>query len=176
MNTRQFSGGVNRPPARDVEGAPDQMRVEFVDVAFSIAEHNDDTNNEPSSAGTYQIICQTLGLANFAANPMNGFRHRAQQYLVEAPWPRFYDVVLRLIQAFGNNRFNQYRTGVNALFAAYGTAWDLTDNRRLERVLPAAIAVEVTSAIDELRAPGYQAALQLFKNAKEAFDARPRGS
>jgi hypothetical protein len=47
MNTRQFSGGVNRPPARDVEDAPEQMRVEFVDVAFSIAEHNDDTNNEP---------------------------------------------------------------------------------------------------------------------------------
>lgn len=34
MNTRQFSGGVNQAPARDVEGAPDQMRVEFVDVSI----------------------------------------------------------------------------------------------------------------------------------------------
>lgn len=173
MNTRLFSGDRNRP-ARDIEDAPAEMRVEFVDVAFAIAEQAEATNNEPTPHDIYEIICQTLGIPNYAANPTSGFRRRSQQYLVEAPWPRFYDVVLRLVQAFGNTRFNRYQAGVNSLFAAYGTAWDLTNNKQLERVLPVAIATEVTAAIDELRAAGYQAALQLFRNAKDAFDARPR--
>ena len=43
MTTRLFSGSDEfEPPARSVEDAPVGMRIEFLDVAFSIAERQGD--------------------------------------------------------------------------------------------------------------------------------------
>jgi hypothetical protein len=174
MTTRLFSGSDERPrPARNIEDAPAAMRVEFVDIAFSLAEQAENMNDEPSATEIYQVVGLTLGILNPAIQPHGGFRLRTQRYLIEAEWPRFYDVVLRLLQAFGNRRSAAYRTAVNTLFAAHGIAWELVNNR-LQRVLPAAIATQVTAAIDELRRPGYESASELFNTAKDHFDARPR--
>jgi len=175
VSTRLFSDSDEfEKPRRNIEDAPQELRVEFVDVAFTMAEKLEAMNREPTPFDLYQIICQTLGVAKPAVQPYGGLRLRTQQILIAAPWPRFFDVVLRLIDAFGLSYFSTYRERVNKLFAAQGIAWDVTDDKKLERVLPVPIATEVGAAIDELRAPEFKAALELFNAAKDAFDARPR--
>ena len=175
MNTRRFSGSDEfLPPERNVEGAPDRMRVEFVDIPFALAERAGDMNNEPTPQDVYLIAVQVLGIVNPAAQPNNGFRLRTQQYLLEAEWPRFYDVVLRLRDEFGLGDQRRYENSVNTLLAAHGIVWQMTQTGRLERVLPAPLAEGVRATIDELRRPGYEAARQLFDAAMDAFNAIPR--
>lgn len=171
MSTRAFSGSDEFvPPDRNVAGAPEPMRVEFTDVPFSIADRAD----EPTPEDLYVIIGQTLGIPNPAAQPYGGFRRRTQRYLQDAEWTRFYDVVLRLWNVFSRQQRNEYRDGTNAVLAAHGIVWQMTDRGQLERVLPVPIAERVTSTIEELRRPGYEAARQLFGAAIDAFNAIPR--
>ena len=175
MSTRGFSGLPDFvPPPRNVEGAPDALRVEFVDISFQIAERAETMNDEPTPDTLYLAIVQTLGILNPAAAPANGFRLRIQQYLLEAAWPRFYDVVLRVWASLLRRDRDRYRTNVNAALAGHGVVWHLTDRGRFERVLPAPIAEGIQATIDELRRPEYAAARQLFTAATDAFNAIPR--
>jgi hypothetical protein len=150
------------------------MRVEFTDLAFSIAERAEGRNDEPTPDALYLVIVQTLGIAHAAAQPSSGFRLRTQKYLVEAPWQRFYDVVLRVRQELLLRERGPYHDNINKLLAAYGIVWQLTERGQFERVLPEPVAAGVRATIDELRRPEYAATRQLFEAALDAFNAIPR--
>lgn len=68
----------------------------------------------------------------------------------------------------------QYREGVNRILAAHGSAWDLSEQGRLERVLPGAAQALIASVFAELTHPNSAPALQLFNAARDAYDDRPR--
>jgi hypothetical protein len=150
------------------------MRVEFIDIIFEIAERAADSNYEPTPADVYRIVGQVLGVLDPAVQPYGGFRARTQKYLLQADWPRFYDVVLRLARAIGFRDEDSYRADVNRLLAAYGVAWQMTEAGIFERVLPAPVAESLRSAIDELNQPAYRAARDLFALAADAFNSIPR--
>ena len=150
------------------------MRVEFLDVAFQLAERAEEMNDNPTPEQLYRVIYQSLGVVDPSVAPSGGFRRISQTYLLAAEWPRFYDLVLRLMPEFGAVNADTYRNRVNAVLAAGGSAWQLVPPSKLERVLPIELAAQVTDSIGVLRAPGYAAALELFQLAKSAFDAVPR--
>ncbi|HEY1656031.1 MAG TPA: hypothetical protein VGF86_13055 [Candidatus Tumulicola sp.] len=67
-----------------------------------------------------------------------------------------------------------YRENVNLILAAYGSAWDLGPDGLLHRVLPAAAQAQIIEGLESLRDRAYTSALDLYKAAREAYDARPR--
>ncbi len=141
-------------------------------MAFYIAEHNGERG--PSPDNVYRIVSQTLGIAP-SGQPYGGPRYAAGRDLSKAGWTRVYDVVLRLAREFYRvGRFEEYRDGVNAALAGNGVVWDLNDQGRLERVLPANAQQHVSGAIQELAAPEYGPARQLFNAARDAYDDLPR--
>jgi hypothetical protein len=174
MATREFSMGGNiPPPERNIDNdAPQGMRQEVLDVAFSIAEHSGDPQITPDHI--YRLVSQTLGIAT-SGNPYGGYRYAAGRDLRGAGWPRVYDVVLRLAREFHQvGSFAEFQRGTNQSFAGNGVVWDLSNDQRLIRVLPSAAQQQVGDALQELSAPRFAAALQLFISAKEAYDDRPR--
>jgi len=173
MGTRRFSmGGDLRSPERNIDNdAPLGMRQEILDVAFSIAEHS---SSRPTPDLIYRIVSQTLGIAS-SGNPYSGFRYAAGRDLRQAEWPRVYDVILRLASEFDQvGRFEDFQHGVNQALAGNGVVWDLSDDRRLARVLPPTVSPQVSAAFEELSALGFAPALQLLIAARDAYDDRPR--
>ncbi|SRR5258707_403227 len=173
MGTHDFSGGPDHPqPARTIDNAaPPAVRNQLIDVAFSVAQHNE---GHPTEAQLHQAIGHSLGV-QAAGNPMSPRRTQAAGFLAATEWRRVYDVVLRLVPDFkAAGTFAEYRDGVNAVFAANGIAWDLDENGHFARVLPAAVQAVLSAAIQELGAPEYTAALALFDSAHAAYNDVPR--
>lgn len=173
MASRGFSGGPEfTPPDRTIDNdAPAGLRQEFVDLAFLVAER---ISTGVSPEHLYRIIGQSLGI-QVSGNPYSGPRYAAGRDLSRAPWERFYDVLLRVGLEFDQvGGFTAYQQGVNKLFAAYGIVWDLDDQNRLVRVLPATIAAQVQAVIQELSHPRFEPALALFRAARDAYDDHPR--
>ncbi len=161
----------HNPPARNVEDAPAPMRQEFIDLVFGISEQNPQAIAERR---LHRIIGQSLGVGA-AGEPYGGFRYAAGRDLGRADWNRVYDLISRLWPEFNAAGLaEQYREGVNRILAAHGSAWDLSDQGRMERVLPGAAQVMIAGAFAELSEPSLAPALQLFNAARDAYDDRPR--
>jgi hypothetical protein len=161
----------HNPPVRNVEDAPAPMRQELIDLIFGISEQNP---HAVAERRIHRIIGQSLGVGA-AGEPYGGFRYAAGRDIGRADWNRVYDLISRLWPEFnGAGLAGQYREGVNRILAAYGSAWDLSDQGRLERVLPGAAQVMVAAAFAELDHPALAPALQLFNAARDAYDDRPR--
>jgi hypothetical protein len=159
--------------ARNIEGAPDPMRHELIDLYFGLVEQNPELIPEDR---LYRIIAQSLG-AGASGNPYGGFRYEAGRDLSRVEWPRVYDLISRLWPEFERVGFAAlFREGVNRILAAYGIAWDLGEDGSLHRVLPLAAQEQVKAAFAELRDRQYAAAIALFNAARDAYDARPRRS
>lgn len=174
MTTRNFSGSAEcQPPERSVEDAPEALRVEFIEVAFSMAERAEGRGEEPTPDDLYITITQMLGIAN-PAEPEDGLRRATQRYIQAAPWPRFYDIVLRLREMFRLSERQRYRDAINSILAGHGIVWQMTERGKLERVLPAPAAEGVQAAFEELGKAEFAAARQLFDTARDAFHAVPR--
>ena len=159
------------PEQRDVEGAPEGMRQELIDCIFGVAELNPGLIAEER---LHRVISQSLGIAP-AGNPYGGFRYAAGRDIGRVDWPRVYDLISRVFPEFDRVGFGQlYREGVNRVLAGYASAWDLSPDGRLVRVLPAAAQAQVAAAIAELNNAQYAAASALFTQARDAYDDRPR--
>lgn len=169
---RGFSAqGGETPVTRGVEDAPQPMRQELVDLFFSLAEHHED---EIPSEHVYRVTCQSSGISS-SGMPYSGFRYATGKEVRNLEWPRVYDLIARLWLDFDRLGLGgQYREGVNRILAAYGAAWDLERDGRFCRVLPESAGLQVQSAIAELSDPRLSPALDLFKAARDAYDARPR--
>ncbi len=174
MSTRGFSlGGHVPPPQRNVDNeAPEPMRQEILDAAFSLGEHSDRSGPNPDRV--YRIVSQTLGIAP-SGNPYGGYRYAAGRDLNRAEWPRVYDVIIRLAAEFDQaGKFDEFQSATNAALAGNRVVWDLSDNRKLTRVLPSSAQQQVEAAFLEFTGPQFAPALQLLKSAKDAYDDRPR--
>lgn len=169
---RGFSGKLGEPPeTRSLEDAPEGMRQELVDLWFGLSEHHD-SENLPEHI--YRVSCQSLGLKSSGV-PYSGFRYAAGRDVAKVDWPRVYDLVGRLWKDFDRIGLGrQFRDGANRIFSAYGVAWEITEDGRISRVLPEVAQHQVEAAIAELSDPRFQPALDLFKAARDAYDARPR--
>lgn len=168
---RGFNLNMGAPPVRNVEDAPAAMRQEFVDLVFGLAEQNPHAVMEER---LYRISLQSLGF-HVAGQPHAGFRHAVGRDLRQVEWNRVYDLIVRLGPEFNAAGLaGQYREGLNRILAAYGCAWDLSEQGRLERVLPVAAQAMVAAVFVELNNPAYAPALQLLNAARDDYDDRPR--
>jgi len=159
------------PPLRNVEDAPREMRQELIDLIFGLGEQNPQAVTERH---LHRVIGQSLGIG-VAGEPYGGFRYAAGRDIAGVNWSRVYDLVSRLWPEFnGVGLALHYREGVNRILAAHGCAWDLSDQGRLQRVLPAPAQALVEAALAELACPAAAPALQLFNLARDAYDDRPR--
>jgi hypothetical protein len=164
-----MSGEIPIPERRIDNGAPLPMRVELLDGVFALTNERG-----PSERALYSAVTGCLGVIA-AVNPYGNLCRRASEHLCNAEWPRVYDVVLRLVNEFEREgRLPEYQQTVNRILAAYGIVWDLDENGRLARVLPAAAVTQVAIAVQDLRDPQYQSALELLDAALSAFNAVPR--
>ena len=167
---RAFSSQSGDSETRDIEDAPGSMRLELVDLFFSIAEHFPD---EISPEHVYTATYQSLGLQ--ATGSYGAYRQAAGREVRKVDWPRIYDLIARLWPDFDRQGFgNKYREGVNRILAAHRTAWELDDEGRLYRILPVAALDQVTGAFEELHAERFAPALKHFNDARDAYDDRPR--
>ena len=170
---RQFSSSQGlHPTVRDIDGdAPIEMRRELVDAIFSICEGHPE---EIDRRRIYEISSHSIGAA-VAGNPYGGYRYAVGRDIAGIEWNRVYDLIVRLWQEFSRaNLQDDYRNGVNGILAGYGIVWDLNGNGRLQRILPSAAQGRVQAAIQELSNPRFSAAAQLFNDARDAYDDRPR--
>src|SRR5260370_14415106 len=128
MATRGFSmGGEVSPPERNIDKeAPQGMRQEILDVALSIAEHNRDARLTPDLI--YRVVSQALGVAP-PGNPYGGFRYSAGRDLGRAPWPRVYDIILRLAREIEPEHYTEVQTGINQSMGGHLRAWHIPVNR-----------------------------------------------
>src|SRR5260370_33571445 len=108
MATRGFSmGGEVSAPERNIDkDAPQGMRQEILDIAFSIAEHNSDVRLTPDLI--YRVVSQRseslLPETHTVASVMQPVGTS-----VGAPWPRAYDIILRLAREFDQERFSDFQ-------------------------------------------------------------------
>ena len=169
---RDFSNQEGHlPPARNTEDAPQPMRQELIDLFFALAEQNPGTVPEER---IHRIIGQSLG-AGIASQPYGGFRYAAGRDIGRAEWPRVYDLIPRLTPEFDRVGLGvEFREGVNRILAAHGSAWDIGEDGRLHRVLPAAARAMVQVAFAELSDARYIPSLALFEAARAAYDERPQ--
>jgi hypothetical protein len=165
-----MSGEIPVPHRRIDNDAPHQMRTELLNSVFALA----DDAVGPSERTLYNAITGALGIVA-AVQPYGGLPRRASEHLNQADWPRVYDIILRLVPEFTQpGRLAEYRNAVNTTLAAHGIVWDLGDDGRLVRVLPAEVANQVAATVRELADAQFQAARELLTAAQEAFDAIPR--
>ena len=170
---RDFTDRERPTVARNLEDAPQEMRQELIDLFFRLVEHLDDWRLFPRGR-LYQIISQSLGV-RAAAEPRGDFRDFAGQVVERVEWPRVYDLISRLWVEYSSIEMaNEFREGVNRILAGYGSAWELVADGRLQRVLPVPAQEQVEATFAELRAPGYAAALALFRAATDAYNDQPR--
>lgn len=170
---RDFSSSEEiKPKVRDIDSdAPLGMRHELTDLDFHLVEYNSPPLSEERM---YRIISQSLGKRT-SGQPYGGFRYAAGRDLAEADWPRVYDLICRLWLEFVQAGVTeQYRQGVNRILSGNGVIWELSQEGRLERVLPAPAQTMLMCAIANLSIPRFSPALALFNAARDAFDDRPR--
>jgi hypothetical protein len=67
-----------------------------------------------------------------------------------------------------------YREAINRVLAAYGAAWELSADGRIQRVMPVAVQAQLQAVLNELAAPNFAPALALMNAARDAYDDRPR--
>jgi len=159
------------PSGRNLEDAPDGMRQELIDLFFGLAEDNP---GAVSDGRIHRVIGQSLGVGA-AGQPYGGYRYAAGRDIGRVEWPRVYDLISRLWPIYEHAQLaEQYRQGVNRILAAHGVAWDLGEDGKLHRVLPASAQAQIDAAFVELNEPQFRAALQLFIAARDAYDDRPR--
>src|SRR6267378_1191881 len=156
---------------RNVEDAPRPMRQELIDLFFTIAEHSPD---EIPVEHIYRVTAQSLGI-EASGVPYGGFRYAAGRDIGKVEWYRVYDLIVRLWPDFERYGLGHiYREGVNKILAAHMSAWELDEQGRLYRVLPADAIHQVAAAFHELQAERFVPALELFKAGRDAYDDRPR--
>jgi hypothetical protein len=116
----------------------------------------------PSERTLYNAITGALGIVA-AVQHYGGLPRRASEHLNEADWPRVFDIILRLVPEFARRgRLGEYRNAVNTVLAAHGIVWDLGEDGRLVRVLPAEAANQMAATVGELADPQFQAARELL--------------
>jgi len=172
MSGREFSisGGIPVPQRHIDNDASYQMRTELLDSVFALA----DDAVGPSTRTLYNAITGALGIVA-AVQPYGGLLRRASEHLNQADWPRVFDIILRLVPEFTRRgRLGEYRNAVNTVLAAHGIVWDLGEDARLVRILPAEAANQVAATVRELADPEFQAASELLATAQHAFNAIPR--
>jgi hypothetical protein len=159
------------PPGRNVEDAPEPMRQELIDLFFGLAE---ESNGAVPGERLHRVVCQSLGVGA-AGQPYGGYRYATGRDIGRVNWPRVYDLISRLWPIYEQAQLAVvYREGVNRILAAHGVAWDLGEDGRLHRALPAPAQAQINAAFIELREPRFAPALQLFNAASDAYDDRPR--
>ena len=179
MPIRSFSSQLQnaQPVARNIDNdAPAGLRHEFIDLVFTIYEQHSPQNIRQ----VYQIIAQTVGIQP-SSNPVSGYRYAASREISQADWPRVYDLVCRFwieVSTIPSSQqptlTEQYRTGINRMFAAYGIVWDLDQDGVLRRILPLAIRLQLNAAFEELSAPRFATALSSFTQGMDAYNDRPQ--
>ncbi len=160
------------PPLRNIDyDAPAPMRQELLAVIYDLLPQGGAVVHEEE---IYYGIEQMLGV-QAAGNPMAGWRQRLGRDLANADWVRIYDVIGWVWGQFQRvNLHEAFRQNINRVLAALGVVWDLGEDGRLHRVLPAAAQAQISTAFTELNAPQYAPALALFNTARDAFDDHPR--
>ena len=147
---------------------PNGFRLELVDAVYLIFERTREFNERK----LYQIILQSLGIVG-PGSPMAGFRDRIGKEVVDVPWQRVLDLVVRL-RAEVPTYESEYREVVNRLLSGYGLVWDLGEDGRLHRILPPVVQNQVEESFRELSLPRFAATLGLFRAAMMAYDDRPQ--
>lgn len=144
-------------------------------ATIPVRQETGNTNHVgPTECEIYDAVMGTLGLVE-AVQPYGGLTRRAAQRLCEAEWPRVYDVIVQLGHPFSaRGRLTELQAAVNPVLAGHGVVWDLDDSGSLVRALPVPAVESISAAIQELSDPEYQAALQLFEAAQDAFNDVPR--
>lgn len=178
----QFRGFSDRerPPQgnRQLEDAPAAMRQQFIVELYAVADQTIPPGGMQRAIDVdrdlYLDIVQSLS-DDISANPANGKRPRISRDLIAAGWTRVYDLIEGLWSKFAARGAHElYRQSVNSIFAAHNVAWDLGEDGKLHRVLPAVAIAQIASAFSDMRNAVYSAALTLASAAQVAFDARPR--
>jgi len=160
------------PPLRNIDNdAPAAMRQELLAVIYDLLPLCGPAVTEQQ---IYYGVEQMLGV-QAAGNPMAGWRQRLGRDLGDAQWTRIYDVIGWLWSQFQRAGLQDiFRQNINRVLAAHAVVWDLGENGRLHRVLPAAANAQIVSAFVELNVPLYASAQTLFNLARDAYDDRPR--
>lgn len=170
---RDFNNRERPALQRNVEDAPQGMRLELVDVFFNLIEHLPQPNPLPRDQ-LHQVIGQSIGVQT-AANPYGGFRYAVGRDIARVEWPRVYDLISRLWAEYDRVGVSQeYLECVNRILAGYGSAWELHADGRLHRVLPLAARQQVEDAFAELPDAQYAGARDLLRAASDAYNSRPR--
>ena len=111
----------------------------------------------------------------YQPNPYGGYRYAVGRDLSRVDWNRVYDLIVRLVPEFRNaGLYDTYREGVNRVLAGHGIVWELTEDGKLQRVLPTSAQIQIQEAIQELNDSRFSAAAQLFRDARDAYNDRPR--
>lgn len=159
------------PPRRVDNDVPAAMRQEVLAVIYDLLPQCGAALSEQQ---IYYGIEQMLGV-QAAGNPMAGWRQRLGRDLGNTEWVRIYDVIGWAWSQFQRAGLQEvFRENINRVLAAHGVVWDLGEDGRLRRVLPAAGQAQVAAAFAELAPPRYAPALALANAARDAYDARPR--
>jgi hypothetical protein len=177
MGTRIFSAqlGHGAPENRTLDNdAPGGLRLELIDTVFDLVETDTSFHRRITDERLYRVLKLSMGLAMAPDNPMNGFRTGAAKQVMRLPWQRVYDLICRWWREFPAESQGEYVRGVNVLLSSYGVVWDLGEDGRLHRVLPAVAHGQVEAAFRELNQPRFAAALASFRDAMNAYDDRPQ--
>ena len=140
MGTRIFSAqlGHGAPGNRTLDNdAPGGLRLELIDTVFDLVETDTSFHRRITDERLYRVLKLSMGLAMAPDNPMNGFRTGAAKQVMCLPWQRVYDLICRWWREFPAELQGEIRSGVNVLLSSYGVVWDLGEDGRLHRVLPA---------------------------------------
>lgn len=172
MLMRDFSSKLddNRATRSIDNDAPAGLRQEFLDAVYLLFERSP---NQFDERRLYNIISQCLGIQP-SGNPYAGFRHAVSRDVNNAPWERFYDLIIRIAAEVPAIFKKEYRDIVNQLLASYGIAWEFGEYNQLHRVLPPAVTGYVEAAFRELSQARFGAALTSFRDGMAAYDDRPQ--
>lgn len=168
---RDFSSSREvTPPDRDIDtGAPDSLRNELVDLAFSLG-----VEAGLDEVQIHRVITLSIG-EKPSGQPYGGYRYAASRDLGRADWVRVYDLIPRLGHEFRRvRRFEQFRGAVNRILAANRVVWDLSEEGTLIRTLPQEAAISVSRAMAELNTSQFESARRLLEGAIEAYNGRPQ--
>lgn len=171
MAYRDFSSsGEVIPPARNIAtDAPESLRNELVDLAFSLGMESGRDEMQ-----IHRVITLSIG-EKPSGQPYGGYRYVASRDLGRADWIRVYDLIPRLGHEFRRvKRFEQFRAAVNRILAANRVVWDLSDAGTLIRTLPQEAIISLSRAMAELNTPRFESALRLLEGAIEAYNGRPQ--
>ena len=175
MAIRSFSSQFEDITAnRDVDNdAPSGLRQEYIDAMYLVFERQPHGFSKTDERKLYNIISQSLGIQP-SGEPYGGFRYAIGRDVNRADWQRFYDLIIRISGEIPKIFQEEYRLLVNQLLATYKFSWELDEDDRLRRVLPAAIGSQIEAAFRELNQPRLSAALTSFQQGMAAYNDRPQ--